>query len=121
MEDVIAPIAVFGGFYFIIKLCLDYSMRRKLINKGMVDERVKYLFEDYAKVGAMANIKWGMVLLGIGLALIFGQFAPYTLGDEGMFGLMFIFAGLGFLIYYFYASKKLKESQQDRNRSDSIG
>ena len=119
MNDVLMAAVVFSGLYMIFKLILDSITRAKLINKSLVDEKVKYLFQEYQQKKGHSDIKWGMVLLGIGVALIIRQVAPYTIGDEGMFGLMFIFAGLGFLIYYFISGQKLKGTQQDHNTSES--
>ena len=46
-------------------------------------------------------MKWGLVLIGIGLALFIGQLFPYDIKEEITIGGMFFLAGVGFLIYYF--------------------
>jgi len=70
--EVLMPIAVIGSFAVIIKIMLDARTRNKLIDKGLVDEKVKYLFSRYhgPEQRKLSNLKWGMVLVGIGLAAL---------------------------------------------------
>ncbi len=39
-------------------------------------------------------------MLGVGLALVVVQFLPYDFEEPIAYGLMFLFAGTGLLIYY---------------------
>jgi len=106
LGDAIAPVAVFGGFVWIIKIICDYKTRNKLIDKGLVDEKVKFLYQDGAQSRALSNLKWGIVLIGIGIAAIISYWFPRSFSEEGTIGLMFLFAGIGFLTYYFVAAAK---------------
>jgi len=114
MNDVLMAAVVFSGIALVFKIIADSITRNKLINKGMVDEKVKYLFRDYTRIQPLNNIKWGFILLGIGLALVLKQILPFYIADESVFGLMFIFAGVDFLVYYFVADKRLKEKNQNQ-------
>lgn len=82
----------------IVKMILDHATRRRLIDKGLVDENVKYLFYDGGP--GRSSLKWGMVLVGIGLALLIEALFPYDVSDEMMVSFMFLFAGVGLLLYY---------------------
>ena len=113
MNDVLMAAVVFSGIALVFKIIADGITRNKLINKGMVDENIKYLFKDYARIQPLNNIKWGFILLGIGLALILKQILPFYVADESVFGLMFIFAGAGFLTYYLVADKRMKDKNQN--------
>ena len=97
-NEELMPVAIFGMFAVIIKIIADAITRNKLINKGLVDENVKYLFNRYGKQNNVSNIKWGMILVGIGVAIFIREMTGIT--DESMLGLMFLFAGAAFLIYY---------------------
>lgn len=108
MAGLLIPIASFFAVVAIIKFISDNRIRRMLIEKGMVDEKLKYLYREPDR--SLSSIKWGMVLIGIGLALLIGQVFRYDLSDEATIGLMFLFAGLGFIIYYFMAKSKLSEN-----------
>jgi uncharacterized membrane protein len=106
MQDAIQMLVVFGAFAIITKIITDTMTRHRIINKGLVDENVKYLFQNYGRRCSHSNIKWGMVLIGIGIAVLVRQLAPYSVSDEMMVGLMFLFAGIAFLIYYPIAKKQ---------------
>jgi hypothetical protein len=64
----------------------------------------------------LSNVKWGMVLIGIGLALLLGQLFPYDITEAMTIGFMFLFAGLAFLIYYFI--QKVKSNGDDESEEE---
>jgi uncharacterized membrane protein HdeD (DUF308 family) len=114
MEDAVIVICVFGGIALVFKVIADAITRNKLISKGMVDENVKYLFWKNTETSAVSNVKWGLVLVGLGLALLLDQFAPFYLRTESVIGFMFLFAGVAFLVYYFIARASIKEQQRQQ-------
>ncbi len=103
-EIVILP-AMFLAIVAIIKIVTDNRIKTRLIQEGLVDEKVKFLYQSGSERPGISNVKWGLVLVGIGLAAMIGFWFPEAVSEEGVIGLMFIFAGLGFLIYYFVASR----------------
>lgn len=111
MEGLLVPIAFFFTVAAIIKWAMDNKTRRLLIEKGMVDEKLKYLFSEPPQ--SLSSIKWGLVLIGIGLALMIGQIFRYEISNEVTVALMFLFAGVGFIVYYFIAKSKLRESKTE--------
>lgn len=121
LEAILIPLASFWMVFMIIKTSLDYKTRKSLIEKGMVNEKVRFLskYED----GFMGSLKWGLVLLGIGFGLLIYKAMPadtFTYrGDEEVFafGMMSLCAGVGLIAYYFIAaamSRKKPDSGQDR-------
>jgi hypothetical protein len=70
----------------------------------MVDENIKHLFSLQGLSKPLNNIKVGMILIGIGVAIFIREFLYIT--DEAMMGLMFLFAGVAFLAYYFMVKNK---------------
>ncbi len=112
LTDVLIPLVVFGGLWFILKLFLDHSTRRKLIDSGNIDENIKYLYFNRPEQYAPSSLKWGLVLVGLGLAVVIGQILPYP-WDKGeiIFSLMLLFSGIGLLVNYAIVSKKQKEAQ----------
>ncbi len=107
---------VFFAIVAAIKIILDYSMRKRLIEKGLVDSKVRYLFS--ATSPAATSLKWGMVLMGIGIAVIIGRLVPYRVQDEITISSMFILAGLALVLYYFIAPK-LENSSEHVEQSSS--
>lgn len=106
MHSVLEMLVIFGSISIWIKIIADWRLRNRLIDKGLVDEKVKFLYSKDNKTLVLSNLKWGMVLVGVGIAAMVGQFFPYF-SDEGVLGLMLTFAGFGFLIYYFVASSQM--------------
>ncbi len=94
MWEMLPLIVMFLVVPVIIKMLSDNKTRRKLIEKGLVDEKVKYLFMDKPKEFVSSSLKWGMVLIAIGLAVFVGQMAPKDLVEEVTIGAMFVFGGL---------------------------
>ena len=117
MEDAIQMAIVFGSFILIAKFLTEYFLRRRLIDKGLVDEKVKYLFADAGMTHLLNNIKWGLLLIAIGLALFWKQFSPYRVEDVTIWGLMFLFGGIGFLIYYFVAKAHIEKKRRESGQS----
>jgi hypothetical protein len=123
-EDVLIAVAVFGGFWFIIKLFLDHLTRRKLIESGNIDQNIRYLYFNQAEPQAPSSLKWGLVLVALGLAIVIGQLLPYPWErGEIIFSLMLLFAGIALLINYAIVSarqkvereRRLREGQQSQN------
>jgi hypothetical protein len=111
------PVAMFIVFAAIVKFIVDSSTRKKLIEKGLVDEKVKHLFPEKPKPQPITSLKWGMVCMAIGIALFVGQLAPYDLREEVTIGAMFALAGLALVIYYPIASRKLKKSKNENEQA----
>jgi hypothetical protein len=96
----IAPLfVVFPTFYFITKAALNYSMKKKLIEKDLVNEDVKHLFSSSLNGNTSTSLKWGLVLILIGVVAIGMKMVEVS--DEVAFGAMLIAAGVGLMLYYF--------------------
>ena len=119
--EVVPVIVIFGVFGFIVKITMDYKTRKNLIDKGVVDEKIKYLYFDRVGGAIGPSLKWGLVLVGVGAAQIIGQFLPYSDYYRGepfnpfSFGLMLTFAGAALIIYYAVAGKAAKKSSEHNN------
>jgi len=123
MEEMVPMVVVaiiFGSLVAVIKILSDNRIRKNLIESGQVDEKAKYLYLKGEKSipDPLATVKWGMVMIGIGIALLIGQFIDQFVmyGDaEGItIGLMFLFAGIAFLIYY-----NMKKNQEKTDQTAS--
>lgn len=110
-EIIIVPV-IFGVVGWIVKIVTDAATRRRLIDKGLVEEGVKNLYPKVVSP-ALTNLKWGLVLLGIGVAAMVSFWFPDVISEEGTLGLMCIFAGVAFLVYYGIASQREKEQRSN--------
>ena len=110
---------IFFSIVAIAKIIADSMFRNRLTEKGLADEGVRKMYGTTAKMQSMSSLKWGMVMVGLGVALLIGQLFPRYIDDQITFGLMFLFAGLGFLIYYPIAARLSKDNDpNDQNRLD---
>ncbi len=112
LEEVLIPLIIFGSIAIIIKIVLDNRLKHKLIDKGMVDENVKFLNYSTAQTHRLSSLKWGMVLISLGLALSIKFIWPDVINEEGTLGLMFLFAGIGFLVYFGISQKFIDNNKQ---------
>ena len=116
MESVLIPAVVFFSIVAIVKIVSDAKTRNRLIEKGTVDEETRNMLGATTELAALSSLKWGMILVGIGLAALISQLFPYYISDEIAFGLIFIFAGLAFLIYYPLAERRIRKNKEKQNR-----
>ena len=108
--DFLIPIAIFGFVAYVIKVISDNRLRSRVIEKGLLDENVKFLYTQNCEGRQLSSFKWGLVLIGIGGALLIGQMFPYHISHEMTVGGMFLMAGIAFLIYYLVTRKQLVEN-----------
>jgi hypothetical protein len=113
--EMLPLIVFFGVVAYVVKIILDNSTKKKLIDKGMVDENVKYLYLDKPKSQTLSALKWGMVAIGIGIAIFIGQMVKYDLREEVTIGCMFVFGGLALVIYYPIANRMLEKHKQENS------
>jgi len=109
MEDlipIIAIISVFGSTILFVTVLTNYSLKKKLIDKNMVNEDTANLFKK--ETGKQSALKWGLIVLfgGIGLIIIDAMGLD---GDEAMpYGIEAVCISLGFLTYYAIARKEME-------------
>lgn len=103
-EIIIVP-TIFLMFYLIIKNFFDYRLKRSLVEKGLVKES-HFLLSESPELMPLNSVKWGLVFVGVGAAILLAQFFPEQISDEIMVGLMLVFAGISFLVYYRMAKKQ---------------
>jgi hypothetical protein len=109
LKDVLVPMVIFGSMIYGLKFWLDYRLRRLLIEKGQIDEKVKFLYEKSAGDNVPGSLKWGMVLVAIGLAIFL---APMLASDheEYTIGLMALFGGVALVGYHILAMRMTKNA-----------
>lgn len=110
---------IFFSIVALVKIVSESRTRNRLIERGMVDERVRDMLAPDREMAALSSLKWGMVLVGIGLAALLSQLFPYYMDSEVAFGFMFIFAGIAFLIYYPIAGNRLKKIEEKRRQREA--
>ncbi|RPH92339.1 MAG: hypothetical protein EHM72_17555 [Calditrichaeota bacterium] len=112
-SDIFIVAIVFGSIVFVIKNLSDNRLRRYLVQQGQVNENLQYLYRDRLAYSVPTALKWGMVLLAIGLAVMVGEIVGgfARLDEPVVFALMFIFGGAALIAYYFIATRMAKKEQ----------
>ncbi len=96
--------AVLGSLIF-----TRHRERMTIIEKGLPAEDVKAVYAKGTQTAnPLASLKWGIVLVSIGLAVLLGTWLHETYFiDAGLFpGLIGLFGGIGLVIFYLIARKK---------------
>ncbi len=98
-EIVVVPV-VFGVLAMVVKWWLEYRLKSKLIERGMVDERIKLLNTSALGDYKPSTLKWGIIFTLVGGALLIVQMLPVYIDGEVIFGLLLLSAGIGLLAFY---------------------
>jgi hypothetical protein len=94
-------------FFGIVYIIVRKKERLLMIEKGADASLFK------AKTNVPAELKWGLLFVGIGVGIILGRvFAAYTnLGEEASyFSMICLFGGLSLVIYHFIAVNMEKKN-----------
>ena len=112
-----APVfIIFPMIAYIVKMSLNYFTRKHMIEKGLVGEEAAKMFkDDSAGTNLPSSLKWGMVLLFVGVVIVILQLLPTYVSSEIYFGVMLIAAGVAMLIYYGLALMKANENKKNKN------
>lgn len=111
--ELFVPIAFFASIAFILYYYFRYRYleRQALIEKGANVEELKDILKKYPRQHTYhtANMaKWGIIFIAIGLAILIGNY----FSDVVMLALIFIFPGIGLLLFYkFILTRKAEEEQ----------
>ncbi len=105
LHDVLMPIAILGSFggalYFFVKVMTDYILKKKMIEKGFVNDDTQAIFKQHTVDNKYSNLKWGLIIFFAGVALIIMEYIPVQPQSPLPYGLFAVSVSLGFLIYYF--------------------
>lgn len=107
-EQVIIFLALFCLIGFIIKVVSDNKLRRRIIEKGEINANVKELFTHSKQQVKFRSLKWGIILVAVGLGLITGSVFR---SQEVAFAFMLIFAGFALILYYHFGDKINKKDE----------
>jgi hypothetical protein len=116
MEDMVPVLvlAVIGYFVLeLVKVVSESRIRSKLIEKGLIDEKITHLFGPRLLTESASSLKWGLVMIAVGLAFMFSfaiqNWVPAGIRGEITAGAIFSMAGLAMIIYYAIARRQEKK------------
>jgi hypothetical protein len=110
VRDILVPIAILGSMgtavYFFAKVMTDYILKKKMIEKGFVNDDTQAIFKSHAETNRFSSLKWGLIILFGGLGLVVMEFIPTGPESPLPYGLLAVSISAGFLIYYFMLKKE---------------
>jgi len=99
-----------AALYFFTKVVTDYILKKKMIEKGYVNEDTQAIFKTHSSPdGRYGSLKWGLLTLAGGLALILMEYMEVRADSPLPYGLLAVALSAGFLLYYFLIKKELKK------------
>jgi len=105
LMSVLMPIAIFSGLggsvYFFAKVMTDYILKKKMIEKGFVNDETQAIFKQHTVDNKYPSLKWGLIIFFAGVSLIIMEYIPRGPESPLPYGLFAVSVSLGFLIYYF--------------------
>jgi hypothetical protein len=111
--EVLMPLTIMGtfsaGLYFFTKVMTDYILKKKMIDKGFVNEDTQAIFKQQVPGSVdtkYSSLKWGLIAFFGGLSLMIMEYVPVSPESPLPYGLFAVFVSLGFLIYYFVVKKE---------------
>ncbi len=114
LRDVLMPLTILGSLggsvYFFTKVMTDYVLKKKMIEKGFVNDDTQAIFKQHAAEAGnkYSSLKWGLIVFFAGLSLILMEYVPVEPNSPLPYGLFAVSVSLGFLIYYFMVQKQNK-------------
>ncbi len=122
---IIAIIFTFGipGALIFWYLYIKHKERTKLMDMGLTPQEARDYFREKERrpKNPLSSLKWGILLSMVGIGLFFGILLDEAGYKDSLSGVMvLLFGGLGFIIYYFVASSKIKKdalAQQSSNQN----
>ena len=102
VDDVLTVLIVIGGLFVVIGFTADSisraMIRRKIADKELSVDQTEALLKR--RVDPDSVLKWGLITVSIGLALVVVQFLPPDVRDDPIvIGLILIFAGSALFLY----------------------
>jgi hypothetical protein len=110
---VLMPMTIIGSFgaslFFFTRTLTDYILKKKMIEKGFVNEDTQAIFKRHAAENKYASLKWGLIIFFAGISLVLLEYIPYDAQSPLPYGIFTVSVSLGFLIYYFLVKKDLNK------------
>ena len=113
-EEIVVPIFLFGGTAAVLWKYFEgrHKERMAMIEKGVSPSEFRSASPFRLWQGSvLGNLKWGLLLIFAGSGWLIGEQLQYHFGfheESAIFGTILITGGLALIIFYFIATKKMK-------------
>ncbi|MCD4698761.1 MAG: hypothetical protein K8S16_21225 [Bacteroidales bacterium] len=111
----LTPVLVLAIIFGTILAIIYLGIRRKE-RMAMMEKRVDASMFITSKKKNTYTLKYGIMLIGIALGILIGKLLASTEAfmyeeEAAYFSMIFLFGGLGLVIYYFLAKKMLADEE----------
>lgn len=113
--EFLIPITLFGASAAVLWKFVDsrHQERKAIIDKGLNPSDYMELYKHQAfATNPLSSLKWGLLSMFVGGGVLFGLILRERYHvDEAIFpSFVLIMGGLGLIVFYLLASKKMKET-----------
>jgi hypothetical protein len=111
-NELLMPVSILGSLgaavYFFAKVMTDYILKKKMIDKGFVNDETQAIFKQHASqiTNKYSSLKWGLITFFAGLSLVLMEYIPFDSYSPLPYGLFAVSVSIGFLIYYFLVKQQ---------------
>jgi len=110
--ELLMPMTILGtigtSIYFFAKVFTDFILKKKMIEKGYVNEDTQAVFRNYDETNKYSSLKWGLLFFTGGISLILMDSLNVDPESTLPYGIFIVSLSVGFLAYYFIIRKVLK-------------
>lgn len=114
MHEILVPIVLFlcTTAVLVVYFVTRHNERRAFIEKGITPAELRNFAAVRGETKPLSNLKWGLLGIFIGIGLIIGGwlYEAYHMEEYIYFACMLVSGGIGLVIFYFVASKKLEKA-----------
>ena len=100
------PIVLFVCIVVAIHIIMDGRVRRRIAESGASEDLVRTMLAADERNRAVSSLKWGMVLVLVGIAFGLIDLLNLRQDDPATFGIVIAAAGLGMLGFHMLAARK---------------
>ncbi len=114
--EILVPLGFFAAIVWIVKIISDNRIRRKMLDQHVSDELAEAILrKGKSEPSALGALKWGLIVLGVGGALVLIELFSIDADEPLAYGMLFLAAGAGLIAYYLLASA---HEHMDRREND---
>lgn len=117
--EILVPLGFFAAIVWIVKIISDNRIRRKVLDQRVSDELAEAILKrNAAAPSTLGALKWGLVVLAVGGALVLIELLTIDVDEPLAYGLLFLAAGGGLIAYYLIAQDE--EERQTKSEEEYV-
>jgi hypothetical protein len=122
LEEALVPLGFFAMVAYISKLIGETRIRRKVLDEQASPEVADSLLASRrSEPSALSSLKWGLVVLALGVSIIFIEAIGLAFESPLAYGFVMLSAGIGLLGHYLIARDDLQNQSTASASSPAAG